>query len=164
MYPQTVSLRYSIFYKMWYIGYEKRDHFVLTKFSLKPRLHEHLLTYPGSTRDVRIKAEPRAGSCVYTNASIRRLLSFFVNKQSRRRRSDLHRLAYRRAASIFLPWCSRVVRKIVQKRSTYTWPELARGEHGNPNRAEPARFHLGTEPNATCVKISACTEPVPNPR
>ena len=24
---------------------------------LQPRLHEHVLTYPGSTRDVRIKAE-----------------------------------------------------------------------------------------------------------
>ena len=37
-------------------------------------------------------------------------------------------------------------------------------EHGYPNRAGPARFHLGTEPSATCVNISARAEPMPNPQ
>ena len=71
---------------------------------LKPRLHEHVVTYPGSAQPMTSELRLSAGSCVYTNASIRRLLAFFVNKQSRRRRSNFRRLADRRAASIFLPW------------------------------------------------------------
>ena len=93
-----------------------------------------------------------AGSCVYTNATIRLLLTFFLNKQSRRRRSDFHRLA-----SIFLPWCSRVIFKTVQERSTYTWPGLARGRTRLP-KPNWASTLLGTQPSTTRVSIPARTD------
>ena len=147
------------------------------------------MCWPTRAQPVTCELKLSSGSCIYTNASIRLLLAFFLNKQSRRRCSDFHRLVYRRAASIFLPWYSRVICKIVQKRSTYTWPGLARGrtrlpkpswastlsswnqaelgQHAfilEPSRAGTACFHLGTKPSATCVNISARAEPVPNPR
>ena len=94
--------------------------------NIKPRLHEHMLTYIATLAQP-VKAE-RGCSYVYMNASVRRLLAFFLNKQSCRRRSVFHR-AYKRAASISLPWYSCFICKIVHTRSTYTlaWPGLARG-------------------------------------
>ena len=92
--------------------------------------------------NVQVKAEEGGGqggggggSCVYTNASIRRLLTFFVNKQSRRRRSDFCRLAYRRA--------SRNV------------PPLVLSSHPQ-NRAEANNLHLawvGMGPNTVTQTV-----------
>ena len=73
-----------------------------------------------------------AGSCVYTNASIR-LFAFS---------SLIDRVAVDAPTSTVLrkegpqgsAWCSRVIFKVVQKRSTYTWPGLARGRTRLPKQ------------------------------
>ena len=62
-----------------------------------------------------------------------------------------------RLASIFLPWCSRVIFKIVQERSTYTWPGLARGRTRLP-KPNWASTLLGTQPSTTRVSIPARTD------
>ena len=81
-----------------------------------------------------------AGSCVYTDASIR-LFAFSLNKQSRRLRSNF---------------------ELSSKSCRSDQPTLGLGWHGAeqsyPNKSGPARFHLGTEPSTTRVNIPASAD------
>ena len=100
-----------------------------------------------------------AGSCVYTNASIRRLLAFIVNKQSRCRRLTSAVLRIEGLHTFSSPGTLESSTKSCRSDQSTLGLGWHGAEHGYPNRAGPACFHLGTEPSATCVNISACAEP-----
>ena len=112
-----------------------------------------------SSQTVTCELRLSAGSCVYTNASIRLLLAFSLNKQSRRRRSDFHR-----AASIFLHGALESSSKSCRSDQPTVGLSWHGAEHGYPNRAGPASFHLGTEPSTTHVNIPARADWCLSPR
>ena len=130
--------------------------------SYKAALHEHVLTYPGSTT-----CELRLSRVVAFTRTLRYVVSSHHFSLINRVAVDAPTSAVLRIEglqAVPLPGTLESSSKLCRRDQ----PTLGLGwhgaEHGYPHQARPARFHLGTEPSATCVNISACTEPVPNPR
>ena len=114
---------------------------------IKPRLDEQI---PTRAQPVTCELRLSAGSCVYTNALIRCLLAF----------SLINRVAVDAPTSTILhkeASSSPGALESSSKSCRSDQPTLGLGwhgaEHGYPNRAGPARFHLGTEPSTTRVNI-----------